>query len=167
MEVLPKRFAKYGLTIHTDKTRLICFRSPSLSSDQAGSSSNCPGTFTLLGFTHYWGKTRKGNWAVKRKTVSSCFGRAVRSIAQWCRQNRHRPVSKQHLKLRQKLHGHYAYYGINGNYAALQRFHHEVKRRWFKWLNRRNRQRELSWTLFNALIKRYPLPAPRIVHQFT
>ena len=116
---------------------------------------------------HYWGKTRKGNSAIKRKTASSRFGRAVQSIAQWCRLNRHRPVSEQHFKLRQKLHGHYAYYGINGNYAALHRFHHEVYRRWFKWLNRRNRQRELSWELFSALVKRYPLPAPRIVHRFT
>ncbi len=167
MEVLPKRFAKYGLTVHPDKTRLICFRSPSLPSDKAGSSSTRPETFTLLGFTHYWGKTRKGRWAVKRKTAPSRFGRAVQSIAQWCRLNRHRPVSEQHLKLRQKLHGHYAYYGINGNYAALHRFHHEVHRRWFQWLNRRNRQRELPWELFNALVKRYPLPVPRIVHRFT
>jgi len=168
MEVLSKRFAKYGLTVHPDKTRLIFFQSPSLAtSDVAIKSSTRPETFDLLGFTHYWGKTRKGNWAVKRKTASSRFGRAVRSIAQWCRLNRHQPVSEQHLKLRQKLLGHYAYYGINGNYAALQRFFHEVKRRWYKWLNRRNRQRELSWTLFTAMVKRYPLPVPRIVHPRT
>ncbi|MEM7314424.1 MAG: group II intron reverse transcriptase/maturase, partial [Planctomycetota bacterium] len=91
LEVLPKRFGKYGLTVHPDKTRLICFQSPTLSRDKSGNSSTCPRTFTLLGFTHYWGKTRKGNWAVKRKTASSRFGRAVQSIAQWCRLNRHRP----------------------------------------------------------------------------
>ena len=167
MEVIPKRFAKYGLAAHPDKTRLIRFRSPSLPSGEVGNPRECPGTFTLLGFTHYWGKTRKGNWAVKRKTASSRFGRAVQSIAQWCLLNRHQSVSEQHLKFRQKLLGHYAYYGISGNYAALQRFYHEVHRRWFKWLNRRNRQRELSWDLFNALAKRYPLPVPRIVHRFT
>lgn len=167
MEVLPKRFAKYGLTVHPDKTRLICFRSPSLPSDETEDSRARPETFALLGFTHYWGRTRKGNWAVKRKTASSRFGRAVQSIAQWCRFNRHQPISEQHLKLRQKLHGHYAYYGISGNHAALQRFYHEVHRRWFKWLNRRNRQRELSWDQFNVLAKRYPLPVPRIVHPFT
>ena len=168
LEVLHKRFARYGLTVHPDKTRLICFQSPSLAiSDAAINSSTRPETFDLLGFTHYWGKTRKGNWAVKRKTASSRFGRAVQSIAQWCRLNRHRPVSEQHLKLRQKLLGHYAYYGINGNYAALQRFFHEVKRRWYKWLNRRNRQRELPWDRFATMAKRYPLPTPRIVHQCT
>ena len=168
MEVLPQRFAKYGLTVHPDKTSLICFRSPSLKANEATiNSSPRPETFDLLGFTHYWGRTRRGNWAVKRKTASNRFGRAVRSIAHWCRLNRHQPIGEQHLKLQQKLLGHYAYYGINGNYAALQRFYHEVQRRWFKWLNRRNRQRELTWSLFNVLVGRYPLPVPRIVHRST
>jgi group II intron reverse transcriptase/maturase len=168
MEVLAKRFAKYGLTIHPDKTRLICFQSPSRATrDAETNSGDGPRTFDLLGFTHYWGKSRKGAWVVKRKTASSRFGRAVRSIAHWCRNNRHRPISEQQIKLRQKLHGHYAYYGINGNYAALQRFFHEVKRRWYKWLNRRNRQRELPWDRFATMAKRYPLPTPRIVHQHT
>ncbi len=168
MEVLAKRFAKYGLTIHPDKTRLICFQSPSLATrDTETNSGEGPRTFDLLGFTHYWGKSRKGAWVVKRKTASSRFGRAVRSIAHWCRNNRHRPISEQQTKLRQKLHGHYAYYGINGNYAALHRFKREVHRCWHKWLNRRNRQRELLWSQFNSLLERYPLPAPRIVHRYT
>jgi len=168
MDVLPKRFGKYGLTTHPDKTRLIDFASPSKSARVAETNSgDGPGTFDLLGFTHYWGKSRRGTWVVKRKTASSRFGRAVRSIAQWCRNNRHRPVSEQHIKLRQKLNGHYAYYGITGNYAALKRFHHEVERRWHKWLNRRNRQRELLWSQFNAMLRRLPLPNPRIVHRDT
>jgi len=166
MEVLPKRFGKYGLTLHPDKTRLIDFTSPAKSvRDAETPSSDGPGSFALLGFTHYWGKSRQGVWVVKRKIASSRFGRAVRSIAHWCRHNRHRPVSEQHVKLRQKLHGHYAYYGITGNYAALGRFKFEVHRRWHKWLNRRNRQRELLWPQFNALPRRFPLPNPRIVHR--
>ena len=123
-----------------------------------------PDTFDLLGFTHYWGKSRKGTWVVKRKTSSSRFTRAITKVAQWCRLNRHLPVSTQQLKLRQKLYGHYAYFGIRGNYAALARFKYEVHRRWHQWLNRRNRQRELTWDKFNSLLKRYPLPPPRI-HQ--
>ncbi len=168
MDVLPKRFEKFGLTIHPEKTRLICFESPSKKMrDEEAKSSNEPGTFDLLGFTHYWGKSRRRTWVIKRKTASSRFGRAVQSIAHWCRNNRHRPVSEQHMKLRQKLHGHYAYYGISGNYAALARFKHEVQRRWHQWLNRRNRQRELLWDQFNALLRRFPLPNPRIVHRCT
>jgi hypothetical protein len=168
MKVLPKRFAKYGLTVHPDKTRLINFTSPAKSARDGDEKSNhSPGSFDLLGFTHYWGKSRRGAWVVKRKTASNRFTRAVRSIAQWCRNNRHRSLSQQHAKLSQKLHGHYAYYGITGNSAALSRFKHEVHRRWHKWLNRRNRQRELLWPEFNALLKRFPLPNPRIVHRYT
>jgi group II intron reverse transcriptase/maturase len=167
MDVVPKRFAKYGLTVHPEKTRLIDFTSPSTTTRGKKADSNGePGTFDLLGFTHYWGKSRRGTWVVKRKTASSRFGRAVRSIALWCRLNRHRPVSEQQAKLRQKLHGHYAYYGISGNYAALSRFQFEVHRRWHKWLNRRNRQRELLWSGFNNMLRRYPLPSPRIVHGY-
>ena len=166
MEVLPKRFEKYGLTIHPEKTRLVCFESPSSSiRDDEPKSGDGPDTFDLLGFTHYWGKSHKGAWVVKRKTASSRFSRAVKSIAQWCRDHRHLPVSEQQIKLRQKLHGHYAYYGIRGNYAALSRFKFEVHRCWHKWLNRRNRQRELLWSRFNALLRRHPLPNPRLVHR--
>ena len=166
MEVLPKRFAKYGLTTHPEKTRLVRFERPSAMADDMDSDSGQgpPDTFDLLGFTHYWGKSRKGMWVVKRKTSSIRFTRAISKVAQWCRLNRHLPVSEQQLKLRQKLHGHYAYFGIRGNYAALTRFKFEVHRRWHKWLNRRNRQRELTWDKFNSLLKRYPLPPPRI-HQ--
>jgi group II intron reverse transcriptase/maturase len=93
MDVLPKRFGKYGLTIHPDKTRLIPFQRPPQQVDGKGDSgAGRPGTFDLLGFTHYWGRSRKGHWVVKRKTASKRLSRAVRSIAQWCRYNRHRPV---------------------------------------------------------------------------
>ena len=106
----PKRFEKFGLTIHPEKTRLICFQSPSrLAVDRESAADAESGTFDLLGFTHYWGKSRQGAWVIKRKTASSRFSRALLKVAQWCRLHRHLPVSEQQLKLRQKLHGHYAY----------------------------------------------------------
>jgi RNA-directed DNA polymerase len=166
-EVLPKRFGKYGLTLHPDKTRLISFRHPSRKAGGGGERRNDrPGTFDLLGFTHYWGKTRRGGWSVTRKTASKRLSRAVRSIAQWCRLHRHLPVSEQHAKLSQKMRGHYAYYGITGNARALHWFFWVVSRAWRKWLDRRNRQREMTWPRFKRLLKRYPLPSPRIVHSY-
>jgi len=167
MEVLPKRFGKYGLTLHPDKTRLIPFRRPPFQADDGGNDGpSGPGTFDLLGFTHYWGRTRRGGWAVMRKTASKRLSRAVRSIAQWCRSHRHSPVCDQHAKLTQKMRGHYAYYGITGNARALHWFLWAVSRAWRKWLDRRNRQREMTWPRFNRLLKRYPLPPPRIVHSY-
>jgi hypothetical protein len=167
MEVLPKHFGKYGLTLHPDKTRLVPFRRPSCkTSATKGDDNDRSGTFDLLGFTHYWGRTRRGGWAVTRKTASKRLSRAVRSIAQWCRANRHLPIAEQHAKLSQKVRGHYAYYGITGNARALHWFLWAVSRAWRKWLDRRNRCRVMVWDRFKRLLRRYPLPWPKIVHTY-
>ena len=140
MAVLPKRFGRYGLTVHPDKTRLVPFRKPEgrrPPSDSAGNGG--PGTFNFLGFTHFWACSRKGNWIVKWKTAANRFTRAVRTIAQWCRLHRHDPVKEQHAVLCQKLRGHYAYYGLTGNSPSLSRFQYGVLRQWRKWLSRRRR----------------------------
>jgi group II intron reverse transcriptase/maturase len=163
MEVLPKRFAKYGLTIHPEKTRLVKFDWPDKENlhdhDQQKRS-----TFNFLGFTHYWGKSRKGSWIVKRSTEKERFARALRKIADWCRRFRHLPVKDQHATLQLKLKGHFAYYGITGNFRQLAAFRHKVTLRWWKWLGRRSRDGHLSWEKFLRLLKRYPLAPARIVH---
>ena len=101
---------------------------------------------------------------VKRKTVAKRLSRAVHNIAQWCRTNRHRPLSEQQAILSQKLRGHYAYYGIPGNAKALREFLWLVRRVWRKWLDRRNHRRNLYWDRFYKLMKRYPLPEPKTTH---
>ncbi len=70
LEVLPKRFGKYGLALHPDKTRLIPFRRPPYAAGDKAMQGDRPGAFDLLGFTHYWGRTRRGGWAVMRQTSS-------------------------------------------------------------------------------------------------
>lgn len=165
MDVLPKRFGKYGLAIHPDKTRLVRFQRPSRATTvREGDGPPGPETFQLLGFTHYWARSRKGHWVVTRKTASKRLSRAIRSIADWCRRNRHQPVCQQHHTLSQKVRGHFAYYGITANGRSLANFLGAVHRCWRKWLNRRDRQRTMDWDTFNRLLKRYPLPPVRIVH---
>ena len=156
MAVLPKRFGKYGLTIHPDKTRLIPFRQPSSTTGTEG-DQNGPGTFNLLGFTHYWAKSQRGYWVIKQQTATDRFSRAVRSIDSWCRTHRHWSLKEQQQKLNEKLRGHYAYYGVTGNSAALSRFLFAVKSCWRKWLYRRSRLRSLTWNVFYRLLQRYPL----------
>ena len=163
LEVLPKRFGQYGLTIHPDKTRLVPFRRPVQRRSVSDDHVDGPGTFDLLGFTHYWARSRKGNWVVKRKTAKGRFSRAVRSIAHWCRLHRHRSVQDQQRTLCQKLRGHYAYYGITGNSSALSAFRTAVERTWRKWLSRRNRERSMTWPVFSRLLERYPLAPARVV----
>jgi group II intron reverse transcriptase/maturase len=163
--VLPKRFGKFGLTLHPDKTRLIPFQRPHPRSRGKGDGQEGrPGTFDFLGFTHYWGRSRRGKWVVKRKTAASRFRRALQAVSAWCRRHRHLAIGEQQQKLNQKLQGHYAYYGITGNARALLSFRRLVRRIWRKWLCRRHRGRTLTWTIFARLEARYPLAPARVVH---
>jgi RNA-directed DNA polymerase len=157
MDVLPKRFGKFGLTLHPTKTRLVPFRRPRRDDDD-------PGTFDLLGFTHYWGKTLKGDWAVKRRTMRSRVRRTLKSIGAWCRAARHLPIRWQHETLSKKLRGHYAYYGVTGNWSSLAVVAHWTRTLWMKWLCRRSERKTLTWERFTLMLERYPLPPPRVVH---
>lgn len=163
LAVLPKRFGKYGLTLHPDKTRLISFLRP----DRVAGfdDEDRPGSFDLLGFTHFWGRSRKGGWVVKQWTAKDRFRRALHRLRGWCLRNRHRPLKEQHRALRRKLKGHYAYYGITSNSRRLKSFLHKACRAWYTALARRS-QRRLTWRAMNALLERFPLPAPRIVHRY-
>ena len=161
MEVLPKRFEKFGLQLHPEKTKLVDFCRPS-----GGNRNQRKETFTFLGFTHYWKKSRKGFWVVGRKTEKSRLTRSLKAVTQWCRRNRHKRVREQWKHLCRVIKGHYAYYGITGNYRRLNEFHHLVKKIWHKWLNRRSRSKCLNWERFNAMMKYFTLPSPRIVHSY-
>lgn len=162
MAVLPKRFGKYGLTLHPEKTRLVPFRRPS--SPSGGKRGDRPGTFDLLGFTHYWGRSLRGFMVIKRQTARSRLQRALKKVALWCRAHRHEPVDEQQRSLNLKLRGHYGYYGITGNFRALEGFWNEVRREWRRWLNRRSQRARMYWPRFEALLQRYPLARPHVVH---
>jgi group II intron reverse transcriptase/maturase len=163
LEVLPKRFGRYGLTLHPTKTRLVPFRRPPRS---GGGGGGGPATFDLLGFTLHWGRSRKGRWLVKYRTAKGRFSRALRRIRDWCREHRHLDVEVQHRALVKKLNGHYAYYGVTHNSRALGRFRNEVRSIWRTWLSRRSQKAFLSWEAMQRLLERFPLPTPRIVHRF-
>ncbi len=163
MAVLPLRFAKYGLTLHPEKTRLIEFRPPRGRHDDGRGSSAGRGTFDLLGFTHFWRVSRKGYWVIARKTARDRFSRALRAIRQWCRTHLHWPLRQQWQALVQKLRGHYAYYGIAGNTLALSRFRDEVTQVWRWWLQRRSHASRQPWARWALLVRRYPLPVGHVL----
>jgi group II intron reverse transcriptase/maturase len=153
LEVLPKRFGRYGLTLHPEKTRMVEFRRPPWRQRQNGT-----GAFDFLGFTHTWVRSRKGNWVVKRQTSAKRLTRAVKAVEQWCRRNRHRPITQQHKALVLKLRGHCQYYGMTGNSYALSSYRHELQRAWQRWLNRRGQRKAMPWDRFRKLLERYRLP---------
>lgn len=157
VEVLPKRFEKYRLRLHPEKTRLIEFKPPKDSDPPSDSGRS----FDFLGFRHFWALSQKGNWVVKRKTMPSRFSRALKSINRWCRLNRHRPLQEQHRMLLAKLRGHNAYYGVIGNAASLAALEYWTVLIWQKWLGRRANRR-LSWEDFDRVLKAFPLASRRL-----
>lgn len=157
MAVLPKRFTRYGLTIHPEKTRVIPFGKPTPTWRHQN------GTFDFLGFTHYWGGTRNGGAVIKRKTARKRLKRTIKRIWEWCRINRHLPFAEQYRTLCIKLKGHYQYYGVRGNIKALETVQHHATKAWRYWLGRRSHKRAMPWERFEYLSLLHPLPQPSIV----
>jgi len=157
LNVIPKRFAKYGLAINQEKTKMVDFRlNPS--------RSDYPKSFDFLGFTFHWDKSRKGRDLVRCKTSKDRLSRSITQTAEWCRRNRHTPISAQRAKLNSMLRGHYNYFGITGNYYSLNKFFRAVCRNWRKFLSSRCQRKTMSWNKFNKLTKVYPLVRPFMAH---
>jgi group II intron reverse transcriptase/maturase len=158
MAVLPKRFAKYGLTLHPDKTRLLDLN------DKWGGQGR---SFDFLGFTHYLSTTLKGNKVLKRKTSSKRLSRAIRNIDRYIRSNRHMKLRDLIASLNVKLRGHYNYYGVTFNSRRLESFYSMVRSRLFKWLNRRGGKSKRSWSEWGDYVDLYvPLLSPYIRHSY-
>jgi group II intron reverse transcriptase/maturase len=158
MEVLPKRFEKYGLTIHPEKTRLMSFYPPERQGGQRTS-------FDFVGFTHYWDVSRKGRDFVRRTTRRERFTRALQNVREYCRKTMAEPIQEQWKGLCVRMRGHYGFYGITGNARALNRYRYMVGRIWWHSLNRRSGHDAKGWEWFNRkILPRYPLPPARVVH---
>lgn len=165
MKVLPKRFGKYSLKLHPEKTRLVRLTKPSYTSTGKGAGEGGSGTFDLLGFTHYWRRSyRSRAWVIQRKTAGSRLSRAIRKVSEWCRENRHDRVVEQFKALTSKLRGHYQYFGLTGNGRALKVFFNAARREWHRWLNRRSQRNTMTWDRFERLLQHYALPRPILIH---
>ena len=157
---LEKRLREFSLELHPEKTRLIEFgRLPALRRKRTGQRR--PSTFAFLGFTHYCGWTRDGRFVCKRKTQSKRLSRKLREVKLEARRRMHRPVAEQHRWLSSVLRGHYRYYGLPSNYEALAAFRYQVARIWCRSLRRRS-QRSMTWDAYNEILRRLPLPSPRL-----
>ncbi len=164
LAVLGKRLARYGLTLHPEKTRFIDFRFKRPNGMRHAATSGT--TFDFLGFTHVWVRSRQGKDVVRQSTAKNRFARALASVGDWCRHNLHRAIGEQHLHLSRVMRGHFAYYGITGNGRRLRWYAHQVERIWQKWLSRRGQQGSFLWTRLHELLQRHPLPSAKIVHRY-
>lgn len=159
MQVLPKRFEKFGLRLHPDKTKLIEFgRAAWMKSKKTKVQ---PATFNFLGFTHYCGTTRKGKFSVKVKTMAKRLSRGLKRVKALCKKRRHHDLKGQHERMRSVLLGHYNYYGRQSNFAGLVQFYEAARGIWRKWLGRRSND-TVPWEKMEKILIKYPLPKPRI-----
>jgi group II intron reverse transcriptase/maturase len=163
LAVLAKRLGRFGLQLHPDKTRLVDFR-PQRPAGEA--ETTLPTTFNFLGFTHVWGKSRKGNTVVRQLTAKDRLARSLKAINQRCRRMLHWPIRDQHQRLCRVLKGHYAYFGITGNFKRLTLLHYQVRRLWHKWLSRRSSKSYVTWSRYERMLERFVLPPPRVVHAY-
>lgn len=160
MQALPKRFEKFGLRLHPEKTKLIEFgRTAWWKSKKSGVK---PQTFNFLGFTHYCGTTRKGKFSVMVKTMSKRLIRGLKRVRVICKDRRHRSLPEQYDHLRSILMGHYNYYGRISNFRSIAKFHDEIQYIWRKWLGRRSNNDHMNWNKMEKILKKYSLPKPRI-----
>lgn len=157
MEVLPHRLARFKLAVSPEKTRLVYFGRP-----RGGAPP--PDTFDFLGFTLYWGVSRKGWKTIRWKTSKKRINRTLKAFNEWMRRHRHKQVAAQHTTLSRMLRGHYNYFGLTMNIRALQQVFNRVVRLWRLWLNRRSQRGRMPWRRFVELLARHPLPRPKVVH---
>jgi hypothetical protein len=160
MQVIPKRFEKFGLTLHPEKTKMIPFGKPASKKEVSKGDA----TFDFLGFTHYWARSRKGYWVIKLKTAKKKVRKSIVAMWDWCRINRHKPLKWQHQMLSSKLRGHFQYFGVRCNMRSMQAVLHFAIRGWRYWLSRRSQKSAISWEEFSKLLELIPLPTPKVVH---
>jgi len=156
MVVLGKRFQRFGLKLHPDKTRLLPFNRPS------GPKGKGTATFDFLGFTVHWTRTRRGGWGPRFKTRKASLRRALVSIGESCRRHRHHSIEEQHAALTRRIEGHLNYFGVNGNGRSTAMLVDKARWTWQKWLRRRGQRRPMTWARFLKLLRVYPLPRARV-----
>ena len=159
---LRKRLAKFGLELEPNKTKLVEFgRFAERHASKRG--RNRPETLYFLGFTIYCTRNLKGNYKVGFCTEKSRLKRSLTNLCDLMKRMRHLSIKEQAFNLNRVLRGHYAYYGIAGNFRALQRVHRIVERYWRKMLNSRNREGRVTWEIFQKIKAQYPLQRPKLV----
>ena len=164
LEALKKRFRKFNLELHEDKTRLIEFGRFAVQNRKRQGKEK-PETFDFLGFTHICGKTRKGKFVVLRYTIAKRMRAKLLELKGELRRRLHWPVPVVGKWLRVVLLGHYRYYGVPGNFRKIGAFKYHLSLLWFRTLRRRSQRHRLIWERMSRLINRW-LPRPRICHTY-
>ena len=161
-DAMRERLQEFALSLHPDKTRLIEFgRQAAARRAQRGLGK--PETFDFLGFTLICGKSRRGNFLLKRRSRRDRMRAKLLEIREGLRWRMHQPVPEQGHWLRQVVTGFFAYHAVPTNSAALETFHHYVTDLWRRSLQRRSQKDRMRWERM-AMLAHDWLPKPRILH---
>jgi len=161
-EVLRKRLKKFKLTLEPTKTKLVEF-GRFAQRDAKRRGRRRPETLYFLGFTLYCTSNRQGNFKVGMRTEKARLCRSMASLRELMRRMRHLPLREQMFNLNRVLRGLYGYYGIAGNFHALQKVYRFVEHYWRRMLCSRSRSGKIPWQIFHQIKERYPLQRPKLV----
>ena len=162
---LAKRFGKFSLELHPDKTRLLEFGSFAARNRKRRGEGK-PETFDFLGFTHICGKKRSnGYFTVMRQTIRKRQQAKLNSVKAELRLRMHAPIQDTGKWLRSVVSGHIRYYGVPMNSHALKTFRYKVGWLWHRVLSRRSQNGRVPWGRMRRLIDRW-LPPVRVYHPF-
>jgi group II intron reverse transcriptase/maturase len=158
-KALSQRLDKYKLKLNEEKTKVVSF------SRRAFQKGKKQGVFDFLGFTYYWGRTRKGEPIPKVKTCGKRFRSKLTNVNEWARSVRNKYKLKTIWEMFcVKLQGHIRYFGVSFNCERVTNFVFRAVRILFNWLNRRSQRKSFSWEKFFQFIKANPLPQIKIYH---
>ena len=165
MEKLQERFKEYGLELNAEKSGVKSFGK--YERENAQRQERKANTFDFLGFTHYCTLSRKGKFKVGRKTSAKKFRKSCKNMYKWLKIIRNIICMKELWeRLSRKIRGHYQYYGVSENSGGIQSFYYRTVRMVYKVLNMRSQKKSYNWSEFNQYLKKFPLPQPRIAHNF-
>jgi group II intron reverse transcriptase/maturase len=161
---LHDRFAKFGLELHPDKTRLIEFGRKAWR-DRQRRGLGKPETFDFLGFTHICARSRSGRFWIRRITIAKRVRAKLKAVNEQLKQRRHLPIPVQGQWLRSVVQGHLAYYAVPGNTDAVSAFRFHVTQHWYRALRRRSQRTRVNWKRMNRIATRW-LPPVQVKHPF-
>jgi len=165
LKALRERLAKFGLELHSDKTRLIEFGRFAID-NRVERGEGKPETFDFLGFTHVCSKTRKGNFTVRRRTIAKRQRNKIKEVKAELLRRRHDPVPEIGKWVRSVVQGHFNYFAVPGNRQANDAFRTEVMKYWLYALRRRSQKAgNLTWASFKRLVRRW-IPTARVLHPY-
>ena len=130
MQVLIPRLGKFGLEVAEEKTRIL----------PIGRFKGTKEDFDFLGFTFYNTKTRTGKYRVGVRTSKKKLKAKKQAAKAWLKTRLTKPVADTMKTLAAVIRGHCNYYGVNGNYHAIQNFWKYLKYATYRMLNRRDQK---------------------------